>query len=633
MPARPWPLTVLLWTLGIGLVSGTLELAVFLLKCHYLDPRNYNVSHHYPWMFPAAGLMIVAGPGLLLALAATFRPRSVSTRLVLGVLLFPAYLGLLFRAPIATAACLMLALGLTLQSSRWLSRQWKRFDRWVVNGLSALAVLLVVGALISYASHARTKFTPRTQGGGLENATPTKNVLLIVLDTVRAGSLSLYGYRRETTPQLSRWATRGVRFDRAFATAPWTASSHASMFTGRSSRQLSVGWNRPLDDANPTLAEYLGGQGYATAGFVANTTYCSYETGLSRGFAHYEDYDVTPKAVLLCSALVQRGLTFVHKHPALARGIGEAESSGSQRKSAARIRGDFTNWLDRQGDRPFFAFLNFYDAHHPYFPPEPMEELSFGKKPESFADSWMLKTWWDLDKRKLDPRSVELARDAYDRCIAYLDREIGRLLDDLDRRGVLRNTVVIVTADHGEHLGERHLFGHGCSLYEPELHVPLLVIEPGSVPEGTVVTEPVSLRDLAATVVDRVGLAAKSPFPGRSLARAWTPEAPRSEAIFEPLLSEIDAPFEADPNQGESPVCRGPLTSLVDRNLHYIHNGDGREELYDLEGDPSESHDLAGSPESASALARFRSYLKREDVSNHFTTIRPSALTSSPARP
>ena len=116
------------------------------------------------------------------------------------------------------------------------------------------------------------------------------NVLLIVLDTVRADHLSLYGYRRATSPTLARLAKRGIRFDEARATAPWTLPSHASMFTGRWPHELEVRWLAPLRWNFPTLAEYLGSQGYATAGFVANTLYCSYDTGLDRGFTHYEDY-------------------------------------------------------------------------------------------------------------------------------------------------------------------------------------------------------------------------------------------------------------------------------------------------------------------------------------------------------
>ena len=183
-----------------------------------------------------------------------------------------------------------------------------------------------------------------------------------------------------------------------------------------------------------------------------------------------------------------RTLSFVDKHPAIAAAIapGDAESepAGRQghRKSAERINKDFLVWLDRhrqQGQSaPFFAFLNYYDAHHPYLPPESSSGPALGRKPGSAADTRLLKTWWDRDKRRLDPGDIELARDSYDRCIAYLDGQLGRLFAELERRGVLGETLVVVTADHGEHFGEQRLFGHGCSLYTPELHVPLLILPP-----------------------------------------------------------------------------------------------------------------------------------------------------------
>jgi arylsulfatase A-like enzyme len=373
------------------------------------------------------------------------------------------------------------------------------------------------------------------------------------------------------------------------------------MLTGRWPHELSVGWDRPLDGARPTLAEYLGGRGYATAGFVANTTYCSYETGLARGFAHYEDYDVTPRAVLLCSALVQRALNFADKHPAVERALalGAARPPSAHRKGAARINEDFLDWLSARGNRPFFAFLNYFDAHHPYLTPDREgEPAAFGRAPESADDFRTLRAWWGMDKRRLGPRERDLARDAYDRCIASLDRQLGRLLDELDRRGLLRETLVVVTADHGEHLGEQHLYGHGTSLYRPELHVPLVVLPPGR-ESGRVVREPVSLRDIPATVVDLVGLGDGSPFPGRPLS-AGRPGA-------EPVLSEVEAPPEDDPNRGESPACLGPMTSLVGWGYHYIRNGDGREELFDLEADPGEAHNLA----AAVSLEPFRAAMRR----------------------
>jgi len=124
------------------------------------------------------------------------------------------------------------------------------------------------------------------------------NVLLIVLDTVRAKSLGLYGYGRPTTPRLERLARYGTVFKSAFSTAPWTLASHATMFTGRYPHELSTGFLSPLDTTYLTLAELFTSEGYQTAGFAANTFYASQEFGLSRGFTHYEDYRVSGRQVL-----------------------------------------------------------------------------------------------------------------------------------------------------------------------------------------------------------------------------------------------------------------------------------------------------------------------------------------------
>jgi arylsulfatase A-like enzyme len=600
-PQRLGPWSIVRWSAWFGMISGSLELVEFLLKCHYFDPRNYNVSHHFPWMYPVAGILILGGPGLVLAVGAWLRPMWCNAATTLRVLLFVMFLGLLFRCPLYTLVCLLLAAGLALRIAPWLAARAERFDLVVRRSLVVLTLLLAATALVCYGR-------PKWVEGHGSNAPPRRtvpNVLLIVLDTVRAESLSLYGYERDTTPNLTRLSARGVRFDRAYSAAPWTAPSHASMFTGRWCHELSVNWNRPLDATPLTLAEFLGARGYATAGFVANTTYCSYETGLARGFAHYEDYDVTLHAVLLCSALVQRTVTFVDKHPALACIEPEPADNLGYRKTAERINGDFLAWLDRSGRpgpaRPFFAFLNYFDAHHPYLPPGPGTGPPVGRKPASPADVRLLKKWWDLDKRRLSSGDIALARDSYDRCIAYLDAQLGRLFAELERRGVLDETLVVVTADHGEHFGEQRLFGHGCSLYSPELHVPLLILPPQSRSPGVagrVVTAPVSLRNLAATIVDATVKSneSKRPFPGCSLFSDCTG----------PIISEIDMPFPDDPNQGRSPVCRGPLVSLVDGGYHYIRNGEGREELYDLEADPQECHDMARSAEVVGMLRRFR---------------------------
>ncbi len=605
---RIGPDSILAWSAWIGLVSGTLELAIFLLKCHFLDPRNLNVSRHLGWMFPVSGLFVVGGVGLALALVSLFVKRRISARLVLFVLLFVALVGLFFRAPLYTSVCLLLAGVLAWRGSGLLARRLERWERAALVGLVVPVGLLAltVGASFGrevWLEHRTVKPSPGSTGG-------SRNVILIVLDTVRAQSLGLYGYGRDTSPNLARLARRGVRFDRAFSTAPWTAPSHASLFTGCWPRELSVGWDRPLDGSKPTLAETLASRGYATAGFVANTTYCSYETGLDRGFAHYEDYDVTLRGILLCSSLVERSLNFLYKHPGLAHRLGLDGPSSGDRKNAARINRDFLAWLDRHEDedRPFFAFLNYYDVHHPYFSPEPEIGESFGRKPESPEDFRLLKTWWERDKRRAKPGEVELARDAYDRCIAYLDNQLGRLFNELDHRGLIANSVVVVTADHGEHLGERGLFGHGVSVYRHELHVPLIVVAPGSVPQGQTVAEPVSLRDVPSTLLGLVGV--DRTLPGQSLARYWS-EGPDSSRLASPILSEIECPPEDDPNRGESPAARGPMTSVVDDEYHYIRGGDGREELYDLRDDPAEVRDLSRSPEMTARVEKLRASLPR----------------------
>jgi arylsulfatase A-like enzyme len=202
-----------------------------------------------------------------------------------------------------------------------------------------------------------------------------------------------------------------------------------------------------------------------------------------------------------------------------------------------------------------------------------------------------------------------MARDLYDDSIAYLDRRLGTLLDELDRRGVLDDTVVIVTSDHGEHLGDHLLFFHGCSLYRQVVEVPLVIVDPKGMPAGLEVAEPVSLRDLPATVLDLLGLGREAVFPGRSLARFRNLRNGGAIPEFEPLLMETDTPALLT-NQGREPVARGPMKAVVAGGMHYIRSGDGIEELYALEHDPEEQEDASTRPDAQAVLEGFRGYLR-----------------------
>ena len=216
--------------------------------------------------------------------------------------------------------------------------------------------------------------------------------------------------------------------------------------------------------------------------------------------------------------------------------------------------------------------------------------------------------WAAMDKLQLPPYYLTLARDSYDNCVAYLDEMIGQLIGELARRGLLEKTWVVIAGDHGEGLGEHGLYDHGESLYNTEIRVPLLILPPSDGQAGRVVSDTVSLRDLPATVVDVVGLAAGAPFPGRSLADLWASAAPRARTDFgHEVLSELASGNQGDPNHGRSPVHRGPLVSLAEGDLVYIYNeGDRTEELYNEREDPRELTNLASKGPMLPNLQRFR---------------------------
>jgi arylsulfatase A-like enzyme len=344
------------------------------------------------------------------------------------------------------------------------------------------------------------------------------------------------------------------------------------------------------------VAEFLAGRGYLTAGFVANTYFCNSWFGLGRGFAHYEDFHDEDVAISVTEAL---------RTSALGRSavrLARMPLGGERpRKTAAAINDDFLEWLDEQDPkRPFFAFLNYFDAHAPYRAPEGWER-HFGRRAQTSEEMAILDEWESRPKQDVPERDATLARDAYDDCLGYLDAQIGKLVDALASRDLLRNTLVIITSDHGEELGEHGLFGHGRSLYGQEVHVPLLIIQP-SAPAGRVVADPVSLRDLPATIVGLLGLAEGAPFPGNSLAGSWSTASEQHGTAYSPAFSEVALRDKVSKNPKRAPAWRGPMQSLARRGQAFIRNADGHAELYDIVRDPAEEHDLAASADPAAVM-------------------------------
>jgi arylsulfatase A-like enzyme len=454
--------------------------------------------------------------------------------------------------------------------------------------------MLVLTLVLAFGFEGWHLVRERRTAAALSSAAKGKpNVLLIMLDTVRALNLSLYGYGRATTPALDRWSHGGVVFERALSTAPWTLASHASVMTGHLPHELSVDWLAPLDATYPTLAERLQAEGYFTAGIVANTEYCSAETGLSRGFVHYEDYVPSLTRGLQSVSL---GRLFMSSR-VLRRLLGSEAIPG--RKSAADINRAALHWLSDAGPRPFFMFLNYYDAHAPYLPPAPYAGR-FGPIAPRTNVRLSLSARWDSTE-------IQLQENAYDASIAYLDAQLGELFDSLAARGVLENTLVVLTADHGEEFHEHGVMGHGNSLYYPSVHVPLVVALPGRVPGDRRVQTPVSLRDVPATILDLVGVPDERPFPGRTLARFWSAGS-AAPTPGDSVVSEIRYAPGLLPHYA---VAKGDMQSVLFENHRYIHNlGDGHEELYDIGADPGEREDLANTDQGRELVQKLRKVMK-----------------------
>jgi arylsulfatase A-like enzyme len=613
-PALLGPRRALVMAAWFGLVAGYLDLGMIYLRRDVLHTTlYYEQSRHFRWTVPLANLILMLPPGLVLAGIGRARPRLASLQAAAWVYGTLAIWGPLLRTPLYGVASLVLALGVSRWISRSIGRHGPGFSRFAAYSACALAVLTAGVAVLSLSRQALAE--SRALAALPAAAAKMPNVLLIVMDTVRADHLGIYGYSRDTTPHLEVWAKRAVQFDWAFAPAPWTFPSHGSFLTGQWPSTLGAHWQPILDPGYPTLAAFLASRGYHTAGFAANTFWCSYESGMDRGFVRYEDYPLTARTIL-ASTMPGRWLVERLRRPHDYYGIKWARA---QSRDAGEINRSFLAWLarDRQPDRPFFAFLNYLDAHEPFMPPTGTS-ARFGLRAESRRDQNMLLQYWDRDKLTLGPRDVELARDSYDNCIAALDRELAALLDELERLAVLHDTVVIITSDHGEAFGEHGVFNHGFSVYSAEIHVPLLLISP-RVPEGTKVSGAVTLRDLPATVAELTGLASGSPFPGESWARYWGSVSAGSASVGDQALSEVDIPMTIGPERGRGPRQRGFTISLVAEGLHYMLDMNGTEELYDLTNDPAERDDLRNDPGRKPALDRFRNRLAQIIAGNRPT--------------
>jgi arylsulfatase A-like enzyme len=256
------------------------------------------------------------------------------------------------------------------------------------------------------------------------------------------------------------------------------------------------------------------------------------------------------------------------------------------------------------------VFLNYFDVHHPYWPPEPFDTL-FGTKAPRHNPRLNLGARWT-------PEQVASEQRYYDRCLAYLDHELSALFDELARRRQLDNTIVIISSDHGELFGEHGFMMHGYTLYPSVLHVPLLIAYPARVPPARIAT-PVSTRHLAATALDLAGIANRDGIAGTSLAALWA--SGQSAAPDSVIRAEVRKGVRV---HRRYPGASHALHTLLARGYQYILTGEDKEELYNNSTDPEQRENVATDSALADILSWFRNQLP--------ATARTTGKTGSPER-
>ena len=446
----------------------------------------------------------------------------------------------------------------------------------IAPAVSAAALAAVVFILYTTIPADRFEQRPSLQ----PPATDKPNVILIVVDTLRADHLSSYGYHRPTSPRLDEFILDSVKFENCISPANWTPPGHASIFTGRF--PISHGAHKVLSDRNPeypncfpleeaesTIAEILAQHGYRTAAVVANFAFVSPALGLDQGFQFW--FDTPPrrlKPMLMSFAL---RFEFVNGSRFLADPV--------PYRRASNIKEISLKWIKQFGDRPFFLFVNFMDPHYPYSQPIPSADSFAGTIPNS-----SLKNYHDGIRKGLTELShLQLSNviSQYDGEVAYLDSELGDFFSGLKKQGHYSDSIIVVTSDHGEFLGEHELLEHQIGLYQPVTRVPL-IFKPA---QGTAIP-PASGRivqtvDILPTIMDSLGMDIPDFIQGSSLLKDEV----------HPIISQHYADLHISDWYGGR--FRADQIALILNMKKLILSSDGTSELFDLAVDPEEEINLA----------------------------------------
>ena len=574
MPVLPLPfsssvsfslLSAVLNLYALGSSGRVRDLRIIRLARRVADQLDWNLLASAPgWVHAERSLRSIGDVALLffVAAVATFcvlfpiaivvnfaarrfpRGDAIAVSLVSMAALGLATGGLLSpmtNAAVCFAAALLVfaAFSMLTSSHRWLSR----------SAIAGLAIGIVACAVAPLAKGQRESVRHSARPGA-------PNILLISIDSLRADHLHAYGYTRRTSPNIDSLAADGAVFETVISPTSWTLPAHMTLMTSLAPEEHGVITNRLRLGANvDTLPMRLQRSGYTTAGFVS-ATYLDGIYGFSRGFDEYDDYTLLrvagekSRAAVTSGAVSQRAIDFLHQH------------------------------ASAHDARPFFLFLHFFDVHYNYNPPQPYARM--------FDGAYAGRATGDVDSIRKGMSSRDLNHDValYDGEIAWVDANIGNILSTLRRLGIDDNTIVAITADHGEEFLEHGQAAHYKTLYDEVLRVPLVIRYPGHVFAGRRLQGQVRLMDVAPTLLTLAGLPVAKPRSGtqaRSLACLLTSAGPPRPAPVLPAFGDL---------RGEVASVRTGGAKLI-RNLR-TH----REEFYDLARDPGERTNLDALPQT-----------------------------------
>ncbi len=526
-------------------------------------------------------------------------------KLLHTVALVLVWLGMEYSVTIDPNAVLMWGLPALVGLLVYLAGGWLGRRHPVLPVVGALVLPMVILAVPITRTAARGGMASVDLSGRSSAPEGSPDIVFVVLDTVRAKSVSSLGHDRDTTPNLDAFAAEGVLFEQAIAPGTWSLPAHASLFTGHfpSSHGTSLE-HRYLGEELPTLAETLRDAGYQTLAFTANT-HISESFGLIRGF------DWTDQAWITGAG--GRGFTFIYRFV-------DALGFAAEDKGGGQVASNVEKWMARResNDTPAFVFVNFLEAHFP-FHQLPDEFLhAYTKEEESTLRDASQIAFGAMFGRALDDEELAYIHqpilDMYDSGVKYSDHLFGRVIEAYRQSGRLDDTIFVVLGDHGEMTGEHGGHGHSTGMYEENLHVPLAFRYPAKIAAGQRVATPVSTVGVFASLLDL----ASQPAPAGVQVTSLVP-ALEGRVAGQPVLSEhfeevmllrrygdevVDAMDPMLSPRGRHRVLRSGPHKLVERAFRMGEEPWEYQTLYyDLSSDPDEMSPQGGDHPEAVRLA------------------------------